>query len=179
MIYKFLSALIPLLLTASALAKDPAELVAARQAFARDGAKGGEPARLAYVEQLAKLLEPHIARFVKTGERDDGATAAIEAELGRHPAPAATDGAALAKILPGKWQTPRHTFLYQADGSFHLLPLDMDGGTNRWKIKANEYLDNVSLEPSKWSRYTIILLNEKHFVYRDKDAVFFLYRVGK
>jgi hypothetical protein len=81
--------------------------------------------------------------------RDDFAQArrteawqAVDAEIRRHPAPKDSDSAALSKILVGKWASPRHEYLFRANGTWTMLPETVDGFKSThgsWRIRQSVY----------------------------------------
>ena len=180
MIRKILLAVFPIVLTASLTAKEPKELELARQEYAQALPHGAEAARLAYVNKLAQAIDGYLDEHFKTGDRkNDSALSAIEAEMKLHPAPPGADAKKLSKLVPGEWQSPRHDYLFRPNGTYSMLPLEKGATAGHWRIEGNQFIDTSDAEPGNPWRFTIILLNEKYFVYSDKDGVYFESRMGK
>jgi len=145
--------------------------VGALQEAKRDYEKASHPseaARSNYITRLVRMRQK-VARLKKTDEWQ-----AIDAEIKRHPAP--SDSKTLSSLLVGKWQSPRHNYLYRADGTWTMLPAEEDGvqsthGT--WRIEGNQFFDTAAVDPTETSQYTIILITKKDFVFTDQTHVFY------
>ena len=96
---------------------------------------------------------------------------AINSELQRHPAPKDIDSNKLRQLLVGKWESPRRTYVFRANGKLGSEDGPVD--TN-WRVQGNQI---VWGEGKRASRSTIILLNSEYLIYSEKDAVFFHSRV--
>jgi hypothetical protein len=100
---------------------------------------------------------------------------AIDAEVIRHPMPAALDTQVFVKRLIGRWQSPRRPYFYHAD---HTWASDGDtpeatGGT--WRIESNKFFQNYrgdTPDPGE----IIILLTATDFVYGTHIAPYYLRR---
>jgi hypothetical protein len=68
-----------------------------------------EMARSGYVTRLVQMRER--AARLKTNEWQ-----AIDAEIKRHPAPNDLDSKTFSNLRVGKWESPRHDYLYRSDG---------------------------------------------------------------
>ncbi|HZC55918.1 MAG TPA: hypothetical protein VE396_07700 [Xanthobacteraceae bacterium] len=94
---------------------------------------------------------------------------AIGAEIKRHPAPNDSDSKTLTGLLVGEWKSPRHDYLYWADGTWTMLPVEevttpMGAGA----------LKTINiLTPPLLSQYTIILITKNDFVFADQTYVFY------
>ncbi|CAN5589143.1 hypothetical protein BH09VER1_BH09VER1_40800 [soil metagenome] len=166
MLTKNLLALALLFTAASAFAETVPGLDAAKQKFAKSDQS--EATRSAYVGTLADLLNKEVAEHMRHGGHD-AQVLAIDAELKKYPAPRNSDSKALTKLRVGHWQSPRHTYIFRENGTWRFAP--EDGTTSgTWQIKGNQYLE--SDRP-----YTILVANQKYFVYTDGQAVFFEYRL--
>jgi hypothetical protein len=125
-----------------------------------------EADRSNYITSLVRLRE----------KATDGKTydwQAIGAEIKQHPAPDDSDSKALSGLLAGQWESPRHDYLYRADGTWTMLPIE-DGITHgNWRIEGNQYFDSAATEPPLNSQYTIILITKKDFVFTDQTDVFY------
>jgi hypothetical protein len=95
---------------------------------------------------------------------------AIDAEIKRHPAPSDSDSKKLSSVLVGEWASPRHDYLYRADGTWTMLPVEENVTHGRWRIEGNQYVSTAATDPSE-TRYTIILITKKDFVFTDQTAV--------
>jgi hypothetical protein len=125
-----------------------------------------EAARVRYVTKLAGIraqLTPKILHNsdVNAKAAYAGQAAAVDRELGKHPAPGNTDSKALSQLLVGKWQSPRHVYVFRADGTYGMADTEQ---RDKWRIDGNEYIDDVSRGP-------IILLDQNHFIYGSGQGV--------
>ena len=125
-----------------------------------------EAARSDYITRLVRLREQ--AARLKTD-----AWQAIDAEIKQHPAPGDSDNRALSKLLVGKWESPRHDYLYRADGTWTMLPADPDTTHGTWRIEGNQYFDTAAIDPPETAQYTIILMTKRDFVFTDQELVFY------
>lgn len=125
-----------------------------------------EAARADFITRLVRLRE-------EAADRHTDAWKVIDAQIRDHPAPAGSDSKALSARLVGKWESPRHDYLYRADGTWTMLPVEPDIAHGTWRIEGNQYLDTHSSEPEQTTRYTIILISKRDFVFTDKDIVFY------
>jgi hypothetical protein len=66
-------------------------------------------------------------------------------------------------LLVGKWESPRHTYVYRANGKCGMEGGAIDG---TWRIQGNQVIQGDLSGP-------IILLNQDYFIYSSHDAVFF------
>lgn len=117
----------------------------------------------ACVEKLAQIADKLVSVYREHGDRNDEALNAIWTELKKHPLPANSDSKKLSRLLVGKWDSPRRTYVFKANGKFG----SEDGAINRnWKIEGNQLTEDDS-------RSTILLLNSKYLVYTEGNDVFF------
>jgi hypothetical protein len=115
------------------------------------------------VEKLAQIADKLVTAYREHGDRNDETLGAIWTELKKHPLPPDSDSKKLAKLLVGKWDSPRRTYVFKANGKYG----SEDGSINRiWKIEGNQLIEDDS-------RSTILLLNSKYFIYFEGDDVFF------
>lgn len=167
LILLLICAAIALPITASAeqpnAASSKVALERARQRFERLP-HPTEAERSDYIVRLIRLRE-RVARL--KGDQWQP----FDAEIKRHPAP--SDSVELSRRLVGKWQSPRHDYLYQSDGTWTMLPADEGTTHGTWRIEGNQYVDTASLYPDKPSQSTVILINQKYFVTADDDGVFY------
>jgi len=126
----------------------------------------GETARSAYITRLTRLRE-------KAARVKSDAWQAIDAEIRRHPAPIDADSAALSSLRVGEWESPRHDYLYRADGSWTMIPVEPDMTHGTWRIEGNRYFETVATEPPRSLQYTIILMTKHDFVFTDGEIVFY------
>jgi hypothetical protein len=151
----------------SAVAQEPKELRDARRQF-ESLKHPSEIDRVRYITRLVRLRESFTRADYKIME-------AIDAEVIRHPMPAAPDTPILAKRLIGRWQSPRRPYFYHVD---HTWASDDDtpedtGGT--WRIEGNQFFQNYRGDAPA-SRETIILLTATDFVYGTHIAPYYLRR---
>jgi hypothetical protein len=98
---------------------------------------------------------------------------AIDAEIKRHPAPGDADSKILSSLLVGQRESPRHDYLYRADGTWTMLPEEEEGITHGvWRIESNQYFFIAAIEPAGKSPDTIILITKKDLVFSDQTGVF-------
>lgn len=96
-----------------------------------------------------------------------------DAQIKSHPAPSDGDPVRLTRRLAGKWRSPRHDYLYRADGSWTLLPAEKGTLHGRWRTTGNQLeITSGYAKTESVAKYTLILLTDKEFVYTDGDAVF-------
>jgi len=139
-------------------AQQPGRYVAALQKAKRDYEKVSHPseaARSKYITRFARLREE--AARLKTNEWQ-----AIDAEIKRHPAPE-SEGKNYSRLRVGKWESPRHDYLYRADGTWTMLPEEKDITHGRWRIEGNQCFETAATEPPLNSQYTIIPISKKRF----------------
>ena|SRR5882724_5541393 len=146
--------------------------VGALQEAKRDYEKASHPseaARSNYITRLVPMRQK--AARLKTGDWQ-----AADTEIKRHPAPKDSDSKTLSSLLVGKWQSPRHDYLYRADGTWTMLPAEEDGVQSThgsWRIEGNQFFNTAAIEPPETSQYTIILITKKDFVFTDQTHVFY------
>lgn len=159
--------LLLVLLGTNLFATEPKELQTARERFQRSP-HPSEADRQRYIISLAGLRD----RFAEARKTADWQ--AVDAEIRRHPAPKNSDSNALSKILVGEWASPRHEYLFRANGTWTMLPETIDGFKSthgRWRIEGNQFFE--------LSQYTIILLTQHHFIFTDSEVVFYEARIEK
>jgi hypothetical protein len=161
-----LAVLITVAFATGLVAAEPKELAAAKKEFAQI-AHPDEAARVRYVQSLAALREKMA--------RTNGNWQAVDAELKKHPVPKDADSAALTKLRVGKWTSPRHDYLFRKDGTWTMLPVEPDATRGKWHIEGNQYFDTPLATESAADRtkYTLILLTKKDFIFTDGEVVFF------
>jgi hypothetical protein len=125
-----------------------------------------EAARADYITRLVRLREE--AARLKTD-----AWQAIDAEIKQHPAPNESDSKALSNFLVGKWESPRHDYLYRADGTWTMIPVEPEITHGTWRIEGNQYFDTDATDPPQTTQYTIILITKWDFVFTDQEVVFY------
>jgi hypothetical protein len=149
----------------TAQTSDKQDLEAAKQQF--EQSSHDEAARVTYVTKLAQIADRFVSEY-RSGRRNDELMSAINSELQKHPAPKNIDSKKLSQLLVGKWESPRRTYLFRANGKWGNEDGPVDGS---WRIQGNQLIEDGS-------RGTIILLNDKYFIYSGgHDAVFFHSRV--
>jgi hypothetical protein len=160
-------------LTARAQQSASARYVRALEEIKRDYGKvshHSEGTRSAYITRLVRLREEAARLKSDTWQ-------AIDAEIKEHPAPKDADGKALSNLLVGQWESPRHDYLYRADGTWTMLPADPDSTHGTWRIEGNQYFDTAAIDPSQTFQYTIILITKRDFVFTDQEVVFYETRI--
>jgi hypothetical protein len=149
----------------TAQTSDKQDLEAARQEF--EQSSRDETARLTYVTKLAQIADRLVSEYRQSGQRHDELMGAINAELQKHPAPKDIDSKKLRQLLVGKWESPRRTYVFRANGKWGTEGRAMDGN---WRIEGNQLIEDVERGP-------IILLNHDYFIYSTGGSVAFHSRV--
>jgi len=99
-----------------------------------------ETARVAYVTKLAQLK----VQLLKVPNEQDDLRGAINSECQKHPYPKDVDSKKLKQLIVGKWASPRHTYVFRANGN--------------WRIQGNQLIQGTESG-------SIILLTPEYFVY--------------
>ena len=146
-------------------AAEPKDLATAKKEFAQN-AHPDEAARVHYVETLAALRD----KLAKS----NGDWQAVDAELRKHPAPKDANSAEYTKLRVGDWVSPRHGYVYRKNGTWSMTPVEPDATRGGWKIEGNQYYSGaMATEKADMTKYTIILLTPKNFIFTDGKVVFF------
>lgn len=148
----------------SLFAGETAELIAAKNRFTQLQ-HPTEADRQDYILSLTKLR----SRFADQGQSE--ACSAVDAEVLGYPAPENTGG--YSKIMVGQWCSPRHEYVYRADGTWSMLPEETGITHGRWRIEGNKFFSSAEVDPEITRAYTIILLTDDDFVFTDGEAVFY------
>jgi len=146
-----------------------ARYVRALEEMKRDYGKISHPseaARADYITRLIRLSE-------EATRTSDYTWQAIDAEIKQHPAPNDSNNNVLSILLVGKWESPRHDYLYRADGTWTMLPVDPDITHGTWHIEGNQFFDTAATDPPETTQYTIILITKRDFVFTDQERVFY------
>jgi hypothetical protein len=154
--------------SASLFANEPATLTAARVQFTQLPIPT-EADRQNYLLELSKLRE-NLAQ--NAGSED---CFKVDAEIRRHPAPEDTKG--YTQLMVGKWSSPRHEYIYRADGTWSMLPEEEGTTRGRWRIEGNKFLSSADIEPDDSRAYTILLLTKDNFIFTDGKTVFYEERI--
>jgi tetratricopeptide (TPR) repeat protein len=131
-----------------------------------------ETARVRYVTKLADMSAQLIPKILHNPDVDAKVAyanqeGAIEQELRKHPMPRNVDSRKLSQLVIGNWDSPRHTYVFRADGTYGVS----DEQRDKWRIDGNEYVDDVSRGP-------IILLDRNYFIYACGQGVIFYMRAN-
>jgi len=127
----------------------------------------GEAARVIYVTKLAQIADRLVSEYRRSGQRDDELMGVINSELQKHPAPKDIDSKKLRQLLVGKWESPRRTYVFRANGKCGSEDGPISGN---WRIQGNQLIQGDLSGP-------IILLNQDYFIYSSRGSVFFHSRV--
>lgn len=160
--------LLKLIACAGLFAAEPQELVEAKKEFA-ELAHPIEADRQDYILGLAKL------RAAFADEDQTKSWTAVDAEIRQHPAPEDTDR--YTKLMIGKWNSPRHEYVYRADGTWTMLPEEEGATSGRWRIEGNRFFNKADCESGDASAYTILLLTKDNFIFTDGKTVFYEERI--
>jgi hypothetical protein len=112
-----------------------------------------ETARVAYVTKLAQIKERLLS---EQNEQADNLKGAINSECQKHPYPKDVDSKKLKQLIVGKWASPRHTYVFLANGN--------------WRIQGNQLIQGTTSG-------SIILLTQEYFIYSAGSDVAFHSRV--
>jgi hypothetical protein len=153
----------------SAVAQGPKELRDARRQF-ESLKHPRETDRVRYITRLARLRESFTRADYKIME-------AIDAEVIRHPMPAAPDTPILVKRLIGRWQSPRHPYFYHADGTWASDDNTAEDTGGTWRIEGNKFFQNYRGD-TRASGEVIILLTSTDLIFGTHVAPYYL-RKGK
>lgn len=160
-----LAALFSVAFATGLVAGEPKELAAAKKDFAQN-AHPDEAARVHYVQSLAGLRD----KLAKS----NGDWQAVDAELRKHPAPKDANSASYRSLRVGEWTSPRHGYVYRKNGTWSMTPVEPDATRGGWKIEGNQYFAGaMATEKADMTKYTIILLTAKEFIFTDGTVVFF------
>jgi hypothetical protein len=149
----------------AAQTSDKQDLEAAKQQF--DQSSHDEAARVTYVTKLAQIADRLVSEYRRSGRRHDELMGAINSEVQKHPAPKDIDSKKLRQLLIGKWESPRRTYVYRANGKRGTEGGAIDGN---WRLQGNQLIQGDLSGP-------IILLNQDYFIYSSRGSVFFHSRV--
>jgi hypothetical protein len=103
-----------------------------------------ETFREKFVMELARLRWS-LAQRGKEGWED------VDAELRRHPAK--PDTTAFSKARVGKWISPRHDYLFRANGTWLMTDISSPDATHgTWSVDGTDYVETVAVQPSLRNR---------------------------
>jgi len=146
-------------------AAEPQELVDARRKF-DSLQQPTEADRVRYITQLVRLRE-------SLTRQDADKMLAIDKEIMRHPMPTPSDSHELAKLIVGKWTSPRHQYLYRADGTWTMLPEFIGGEKTThgvWHVEGHEFSQGQSNADALPE--TIMLLTATDFVWSTRGVYY-------
>ena len=131
-----------------------------------------ETARVRYVTKLADMSAQLTPKILHNPDLDTkvayaNQAGAIGQELRKHPMPRNVDSGKLSQLLLGKWESPRHVYIFRADGTYGMVDTEE---SDKWRIDGNEYIDAFSRGP-------IILLDRNYFIYACGQGVIIYTRV--
>ena len=153
---------------ASAEASEGRDFEAAKREY--EQSSHDEAARLRYVTKLADMRDQVMQNYWETHDKaaaiDEAAP--IDEELRKHPMPRNVDSRQLSQLLVGKWQSPRHTYVFRPDGTYGMVHTDE---RDKWRIEGNEYIDDFTGGP-------IILLDRNYFIYACGQGVIIYVRAN-
>ncbi len=153
-------------------ADEPQELVQLRHRF--EAIKHpAESDRVRYITSLVRLRESFTRADYKKME-------AIDAEVIKHPMPSDVDSTEFRKRLVGRWTSPRHSYLYRANGTWTMLPELVDGQQSThgvWRIEGNRFFQHATVEsPESDTGETMIILTDTDFVWSTHVAPYYMRR---
>jgi hypothetical protein len=150
-------------------ATDPDGLVQVKHQFAQLP-DPTEADRQNYLLELSKLRE---SLAHNAGSED---CFKVDEEIRRHSAPEDTKG--YTKLMVGKWRSPRHEYIYRADGTWSMLPEEEGTTRGRWRIEGNRFMSSADIEPADTRTYTIILLTKDNLIFTDGKTIFYEERLS-
>ncbi len=166
---RVLTLLIAIGIASAAMAAEPKELTDARREF-ESLKHPTETDRVRYVTHLVRLRESFTRADAET-------MFAIDKEVIRHPMPMPLEPNELRRRVIGKWTSPRHQYLYRANGTWTMLPEFIDGEKAThgiWRIEGNQFSQGKSEADA--SQETIILLNSTDFVWSTRVVPYYMRR---
>jgi hypothetical protein len=162
MLTRIAAFVVALLCGATLSADEPKSLVELRERF-HALKRPTETERVRYVTALVRLGETFTRADYKKIE-------AIGAEIIKHPMPPNVDSADLRKRIVGQWTSPRHNYLYRADGTWTMLP-EFEHGYQAthgmWHIQGNKFFQSALVQPPEPTDKgeTMIILTDTDFVW--------------
>jgi hypothetical protein len=156
-------------LAARAQQPDRIRYVGALRKAKRDYEKISHPneaARSIYVTRLVRMRK-------EAARQNTDEWQAIDTEIKQHPAPSDSESKTFSGLLVGKWESPRHHYLFRGDGTWTMLPIEENTTHGHWHIDGNQYFDTTAMEPPETTQYSIILITKKDFVFTDQAHVFY------
>ena len=160
--------LLTLVAQADASGAELEEMTVAKKKFA-SLPNPAEADRQNYLLELSKLRES----LANSASGED--CFKVDAEIRRYPAPENTEG--YTKLRTGKWSSPRHEYIYRADGTWSMLPEEEGATRGRWRIEGNQFMSSAEVEPEDTRTYTILLLTKDIFIFTDGETVFYEERI--
>jgi hypothetical protein len=159
-------------LVAPVSADEPKQLIELRQRFEAIQ-HPSEADRVRYITALVRLRE-------SLTRADADKMQAIDAEVIRHPMPVNANSAALRKQIVGRWRSPRHSYVYRADGTWTMADFtDANEATPHgvWRIEGNKFFRRTLDEPLESERgETVIILTDTDFVWSTHVAPYYMRR---
>jgi len=125
------------------------ELIEARKEYT---AKPDEAARMRLLARLVDLRKT--PRVTSTAD----AWQAVDAEIARHPMPATADRESAQQAFAGKWDSPRHNYLYRCEWDWTCSGSEdgLKATHGLWRIEGNQphlrhHLADETRDPSSCS----------------------------
>jgi len=117
-----------------------------------------EAARVTYVTKLAQLK----VELLKVPNEQDDLKRAINSECQKLPYPKGVDSKKLKQLIVGTWASPRHHYVYRANGKWGT-----EGGaiSGNWRIQGNQLIQGDVIVNGP-----IILLNQDYFIYSNSGG---------
>ena len=150
-------------------AEEPEGLAEAKKSFA-SLPNPTEADRQKHITELVKLRDALAKNEIH------GDCFVVDAEIRRYPAPENTE--AYTKLRVGKWSSPRHEYIYRADGTWSMLPEEEGTTQGRWRIEGNRLMSSAGIEPADTRTYTIIVLTKDNLIFTDGETVFYEERLS-
>jgi hypothetical protein len=149
--------------TTNRIAAELNEIESAKAEY--DTSSHDEAARVRYVTKLADMWAQVAPKILHNPDVDAkvayaNQAGAIEQELRKYAMPRNVDSRKLSQLLIGEWESPRHVYVFRADGTYGVG----DEQRDKWRIDGNEYIDDVSRGP-------IVLLDRNYFIYACDQGV--------
>ena len=150
--------IVAILITGGVLiqAAEKQDFEAAKQQY--EQSSHDEAARVTYVTKLAQLK----VELLKVPNEQDDLKRAINSECQKLPYRKGVDSKKLKQLIVGTWASPRHHYVYRANGKWGT-----EGGaiSGNWRIQGNQLIQGDVIVNGP-----IILLNQDYFIYSNSGG---------
>ena len=84
-------------------------------------------------------------------------------QLNKHGAVVSKTDDELRRLMVGKWTTGRHEYIYKADGTWRMLPLDISTTKGTWRFENRQLIEESG-------SLTCIAVTPRQLVFRNPDG---------